>query len=469
MGFSTARLAATLAAAALACGVATHAACISLRASQGCPGFAQEFVSTNATSRFSWYPKDDIAAFDKALSDYVTSRANMDEFQSVFRCPGLDDLGGFSSDHGEAVIRYHRSMICAEVLFSDNNIRECYGDNAARHRRRDGAEKSPELRVAELLASSVVAVRPSAPMPLCRSTCESWIDSLGTIIANTTLCQPNKGINRSASLDQLRNKCGQSSYSGESGRCVTGDSNELKTCGYQRVEDWCKYCSYASEYADVCATVGVYVGGSDNGWQESPAAGGDRDAKGSGPAAELARRRHRERAFRVATIVLGVLSGVCLVAFIVAVAMGRRLPAFAGCGSQRRLSRSGSSSGMDDSTLLQLGTNGYGQPEKPSDFVDCFLAVVGKARTVIHPFFARREDEISLQSGDAVKIQMAFDDGWVVGKNLTSGLEGTFPLMCIMDNLPPSLPAHWSVLPESKNASIDNMRGSSRSMTRAMP
>ncbi|KAJ2714329.1 hypothetical protein H4R19_001789 [Coemansia spiralis] len=258
-------------------------------------------------------------------------------------------------------------------------------------------------------------------------------------------------------------------YSGEAGRCVTGDANELKTCGYQRVEDWCKYCSYASEYADVCATVGVSISSSGKTQQEPPAPGDDRGATGSDMATELAHRQRQERAFRIAAIALGVLAGLCVVMLVAAVVIGRRLPAIAGCGSQRRSSGSGSSSAMDDSTLLQLGTNGLGQPEKQSDFVDCFLAVVGKMRKVIHPFFARREDEISLQSGDTVTIQMAFDDGWVVGKNLTSGLEGTFPLMCIMDNLPPSLPAHWSVLPESKSASIDNIRGSSRSITRPTP
>ncbi|KAJ1732815.1 hypothetical protein LPJ61_001874 [Coemansia biformis] len=469
-----ARLLAALVAAALTCSPSAHAECISLRDSQGCPGFAQEFVSTNATSRFSWYPKDDVSAFDKALSDYVTSRANLDEFQSVFRCSGLDDLGGFSSDHGLAVIRYHRSMICADVLFSDNNIRECYGENAAGHRRRDGVDKSPELQLAEVLASTTVAVRPSAPMALCRSTCESWIDSLHTIVANATLCQPDKGINREASLESLRSKCDLNMHSGAPGHCVDGNANELKTCGYQRVEDWCRYCSYAVDYADVCASVGVRVGNGessdgDKSKHAPPTAPGDRGIEADGLIAELARRRHQERVLRVVVIVLGVLAGIVLVALLVMIAMGRSLPPFVDHGIHHTASRSGSSSGMDDSTLLQLGANGQGQPEKVSDFVDCFLTLVGKPRKVIYPFFARREDEISLQSGDTVTVQMAFDDGWVVGKNVTSGLEGTFPLMCIMDNLPPSMPSHWSVLPETKNASIDNMRSSSRSVTRATP
>ncbi|PIA15009.1 hypothetical protein COEREDRAFT_82419 [Coemansia reversa NRRL 1564] len=131
--------------------------------------------------------------------------------------------------------------------------------------------------------------------------------------------------------------------------------------------------------------------------------------------------------------------------------------------------RSSSGSGKDDSTLLHLGANTTGNSEKTPDFVDCFVAAVGKPRHVVRPFFARRDDEISLQSGDKVTLQMAFDDGWVVGKNLTSGDEGTFPLMCVMENLPASLPAQWSVLPESKNTSIENLRNSSRTDQRLSP
>ncbi|KAJ2886712.1 hypothetical protein FB639_001527, partial [Coemansia asiatica] len=218
----------------------TSAACLSLRQSQGCPGFASEYISTNATGRFSWYPKDDINAFDKALNDYVNGQANLEEFQSVFRCPGLDDLGGFSTDHGKSVIRYHRSMVCADLLFSEENINDCYGtansnantDNggSVSKKRRDIDEDDAELQLAKILASSSIGVRPPMPTPLCRTTCNAWIDSLHQIITNTTLCQANNGINRESSLESLRTKCRTSVYNGTPGNCIDGDENELRTC-----------------------------------------------------------------------------------------------------------------------------------------------------------------------------------------------------------------------------------------------
>ncbi|KAJ2080178.1 hypothetical protein H4R24_003266 [Coemansia sp. RSA 988] len=454
----------------------THAECLSLRASQGCPGFSKEFISTNATSRFSWYPKDDIDAFDKALSDYVVGQANLDEFQSVFRCGGLDDLGGFTSDHGISVIRYHRSMACADIIFSETNIGECYGDRAAEHRRRNLADETSEMQVAEILASSTINVRPSQPMPLCRSTCESWIDSLHSITTNSTLCKPDKGINRSASLESLRKKCNLNMYNGTPDRCVDGDANELRTCGYQRVEDWCKYCDYASDYADVCQSVGVEIKDDRSGNSDREKFGVPTHTNHDNPesdnslSAELEQKKRQERSFRVVAIVLSIAVGVCIIALIVLISMGRRQKSASTYNIYRNGSNGGSSSSdKDDSTLLHLGANGTDDPEKAPDFVDCFVVAVGKPRQVVRPFFARRDDEISLQCGDKVTLQMAFDDGWVVGKNLTSGDEGTFPLMCVIENLPPSLPAQWSVLPESKNASIENLRNSSRSGQRTSP
>ncbi|KAJ2365192.1 hypothetical protein IW150_006276, partial [Coemansia sp. RSA 2607] len=208
----------------------TYAACLSLKQSQGCPGFASEYISTNATSRFSWYPKDDINAFDKALNDYVNGQSNLEEFQSVFRCPGLDDLGGFNTDHGKSVIRYHRSMVCADLLFSDENIGDCYGNDSRNHRRRDVHEDNAGLELAKMVASSSIGVRPPMPKPLCRTTCNTWVDSLHAIISNTTLCQASKGNNRESSLESLRTKCHSNVYNGTPGNCIDGNDNELRTC-----------------------------------------------------------------------------------------------------------------------------------------------------------------------------------------------------------------------------------------------
>ncbi|KAI8320314.1 hypothetical protein GQ54DRAFT_305621 [Martensiomyces pterosporus] len=478
------RLLLTLAFAAFAHKSAVSAACLSLKASlpsgtpmkvdsQGCPGYAHEFISTNATGRFSWYPTNDITAFDRALSEYVNGQANLDEFQAVFRCPGLDELGGFNANHGRSAIRYHRSMICADILNSDENLQECYRGSQNTHARRGVAGDDGGWLLAKVVASSA-GERRDSPAPLCRSTCSAWIDSLKAITANTTLCPANSGINRDVSLQSLREKCKWPTYSGASGACVRGDDNEIGTCGYQRVEDWCRYCKYATDYEDTCASVGIYFKSSTN----------DNKSKSGAPSptnihepneelvAELEKQSHQEKLYRIAAIILSIAVGVCLIALMVVVAMsgagGLRLPGLGSAHEKTPLSgaRGGDGDGGDGGIL---GSNTAERVGRATDFVDCFVSAVGKPRQVLRHFFARRDDEISLQQGDVVTLQMAFDDGWVVGKNLTTGCEGTFPLMCVMEALPPSLPAQWSVLPEFKRASVDNVRRPSMAATRSSP
>ncbi|KAJ2333672.1 hypothetical protein GGI00_002217 [Coemansia sp. RSA 2681] len=456
--------------------------CLSLSHSQGCPGFSHEFISINATSRFSWYPKDDIAAFDKALNEYVSGQASLDEFQAVFRCSGLDSLGGFSTDHGTSIVRYHRSMICADILFSEDNISDCY--SGSNRRRREIRDDEPEMQLAKVVAASTLEVRPAAPMSLCLSTCNAWIDSLRTIVANTTLCQTDKGINRNSSLDSLHTKCELTMYSGAQGHCVDGADNEPKTCGYQRVEDWCKYCKHAVNYADTCASVGVLVDKTASGSASDSSSNDDASdtrvpvlstptsdhQPNSKLVAELQQQTRQERLFRIVAIVLSVVVGVCLVALLVIIGLSRSDAGLSLAHIGRGAGGDGSNTDTGgDNTVLYLGTGRQEKGEKAADFVDCFITTVGKPRQVLRHFFARRDDEISLQQGDIVTLQMAFDDGWVVGKNLTTGAEGTFPLMCVIENLPPSLPAQWSVLPESKSASTENIRRPSRTAARRSP
>ncbi|KAJ1936773.1 hypothetical protein EC988_008097, partial [Linderina pennispora] len=177
------------------------------------------FISTNATARFVWYPPNDINAFDKALTEYVNGQSNLDEFQAVFRCSGLDKLGGFQKDHGQSVIRFHRSIICADLIASKDNTDECYRQNTKGKRDLD-----PGMELVKMAAMV------SEPKPLCGATCNEWVDSLETIVSNSTLCTASSGINREATLQSLRDKCKLAPYNGIKGNCVNGDDNEPGTC-----------------------------------------------------------------------------------------------------------------------------------------------------------------------------------------------------------------------------------------------
>ncbi|KAJ2545954.1 hypothetical protein EV175_005780, partial [Coemansia sp. RSA 1933] len=271
----------------------------------------------------------------------------------------------------------------------------------------------------------------------------------------------------------LRGKCKSVAYNGAPGHCVQGDENEPETCGYQRVEDWCKYCRDAVNYYDTCASVGVQVGRSNIDGSGGSSGGSNRGRLPAIPGidtkspynrllAKLRKGQQQERVFRIVAIVLSIIVGLCLIILIIMLTMGnkKQLPAMFLLKRGIHSSTDQGRDSKDDSTLHQLGGETTPGMAKEGDFVDYFINVVGKPRNVIRHFFARRDDEISLHQGDMVTLQMAFDDGWVVGKNLTTGAEGTFPLMCVMERLPATVPAQWSVLPESNGggASVENLR-----------
>ncbi|KAJ3223385.1 hypothetical protein HK099_001211 [Clydaea vesicula] len=50
---------------------------------------------------------------------------------------------------------------------------------------------------------------------------------------------------------------------------------------------------------------------------------------------------------------------------------------------------------------------------------------------VVHEYHQSLPDEVELRKGDIVEVISSYDDGWAKGRNITTGLEGTFPLACL--------------------------------------
>lgn len=50
---------------------------------------------------------------------------------------------------------------------------------------------------------------------------------------------------------------------------------------------------------------------------------------------------------------------------------------------------------------------------------------------VKHPYPPQMGDELGLHVGDIVCVAMNFDDGWALGFNVTTGLKGVFPIVCV--------------------------------------
>ncbi|KAJ3081033.1 Sorbin and SH3 domain-containing protein 2, partial [Physocladia obscura] len=63
-----------------------------------------------------------------------------------------------------------------------------------------------------------------------------------------------------------------------------------------------------------------------------------------------------------------------------------------------------------------------------------------KGSTVVYAFEPTHNDEIYLRIGDQVVVKQKYDDGWALGVNLSSRLEGLFPLDCLQSAPTETLP-----------------------------
>ncbi|KAJ3233414.1 Sorbin and SH3 domain-containing protein 1 [Chytriomyces hyalinus] len=68
------------------------------------------------------------------------------------------------------------------------------------------------------------------------------------------------------------------------------------------------------------------------------------------------------------------------------------------------------------------------QPFPPSAAASSFPSFAGKSYFVIYDFKPIQPDEVTLRVGDRVTIKQNYDDGWALGLNVTTKLEGLFPL-----------------------------------------
>ncbi|TPX55167.1 hypothetical protein CcCBS67573_g09500, partial [Chytriomyces confervae] len=68
------------------------------------------------------------------------------------------------------------------------------------------------------------------------------------------------------------------------------------------------------------------------------------------------------------------------------------------------------------------------QPFPPSAAAISVPSFAGKSYFVIYDFKPIQPDEVTLRVGDRVTIKQNYDDGWALGLNITTKLEGLFPL-----------------------------------------
>ncbi|KAG2198474.1 hypothetical protein INT47_004461, partial [Mucor saturninus] len=239
------------------------------------------------------------------------------------------------------------------------------------------------------------------PPPLCQKTCIEWVDSIDHITHNPRVCSDS--IQRNDSLANFLDQC--HTWEGFNGtvsdNCISGIANEPYTCGFG--PDNAKYaCRYCEKNPD------------------------------DGCCQNVANCSQKLSTGAIVGIAIGSAVGVAAIGFCIFLSCRKRKDTLF-----RFMSASATSSSTTQAKALMKEplelqpTANNSKLQITSDFSTTIIPPKEEFYVVIHPYPSQLPDELELKTGDIICLAMHFDDGWALGFNVTTGLKGAFPLVCI--------------------------------------
>ncbi|KAL1919027.1 uncharacterized protein VTP21DRAFT_2408 [Calcarisporiella thermophila] len=217
--------------------------------------------------------------------------------------------------------------------------------------------------------------------PLCKESCMAYAASLEKLLGDLKWCPQPKDPSRDEKLRGMYERCSYYPFNGTEIFCAPGAKNEQLICGSNGTKCLGSTCDVISP----CNTTAL--------------------APTSDKTEDGAQSSRIKNVVLVCASILGVLLAVSL-----AIMLFRHF--------RRR--------GFFHSNATVKPTSPTSPPLDPAS----------RQHMVVHPFFARREDELSLNRDDAVTIQRVYDDGWALGEVVETGKRGVFPLVCIAPTVP---------------------------------
>lgn len=389
--------------------------CFSLRDSKTCAAFQSFYISISGNQ--AQYPflsnVTDIKSFDEGMKNLIKTAS-----------PYYQQLGcnNKATDTATTIpyARYSLSYICASLIQDSIHSLPCnYQHNLN-------------------------------PPPLCQSTCYDYTSSVQRISSNPDVC-PNQAESTSQLLN-LNSTCAY--WSGLNGtlNCILGKANEPENCGFQLLSDGCEYCQ--SNQQDTCcqslkgcrklsvgAIIGIIIGvlvflsivGAIVFYLRSKKrtrkGGVSYSNTGFSMNAKTEENHHHDSSSALGYESLGS-QGV-----LVPPSQQHHQQQLQQ-EQQHLFNNHHHKSSMDTSTPpppshvllpslqppppITTTTNTTELPQQLEEFYQ-----------VKHPYPPQMGDELGLHVGDIVCVAMNFDDGWALGFNVTTGLKGVFPVVCV--------------------------------------
>ncbi|CAO3630706.1 unnamed protein product [Mucor hiemalis] len=284
------------------------------------------------------------------------------------------------------------------------------------------------------------------PKPLCQSTCYGWTTDVDTLTNDTSMC-PNQ-VDKENTIEYLKSTCQYWSGLNATSYCVLGAVNEPNACGFEDKSRACTYCK--SNGQDICcqnvsgcmtalsvgAIIGIIIG----------------CLVFAGVIGALVYYFcYKKKNQRTKDGVSYSNNGISNYGFIMKTkvetnhdstsALGYESLASQGAlvphppherEEQRYNNNKPPQLSIQNNTTPLAPLPPSQQPQgigQPTDFST--TQTLEEFYEVKHPYPPQMGDELGLHVGDIVCVAMNFDDGWALGFNVTTGLKGVFPIVCV--------------------------------------
>ncbi|KAG1459549.1 hypothetical protein G6F56_006140 [Rhizopus delemar] len=213
-----------------------------------------------------------------------------------------------------------------------------------------------------------------SPPPLCQQTCFDYMASVESLTNNTDTC-PNL-VQQASNMVNMNSSCVYWSGLNGTDNCMIGLANEPDNCGFLDATGACSYCH--TNGTDTCC-----------------------------------------RSINCPKIAVGAIIGIILGAIVFVAILGALLFIYK---KKRKPNIAKQDSGVFgyESLASQRILTAKPQNQPMEEFYE-----------VKHPYPPQMGDELGLHLGDIVCVAMNFDDGWALGFNVTTGLKGVFPVVCV--------------------------------------
>ncbi|KAI8084460.1 uncharacterized protein BX664DRAFT_387196 [Halteromyces radiatus] len=440
--------------------------CISLSTSKACPSYNKYYIGVPVLTRYGLNPNlTTIDEFDQGVNYYTTSAYSY-----------VNSLECFSAYTNTSNLtfpyaRYSKTRFCAALVQDSDSSLPCnYKYNVN-------------------------------PMPLCQSTCHLWLNSVKNIVTDNITACPNQG-SMTEDFPNLASSCDYwAGYNGTTGNCIDGTVNEPNYCGFNDTDGACAYCQKNGTDTccqtisscpkqgglSVGAIIGIVVAAvvmmvllglaffcfcckrqkrirKENSFsfktyippQQHQSTVEETDQYSGNKVLLQDDDPIRGTTMATAQMMTGTMNSngtrhthqshlsdpfgdhyeVISLANNATTTTNTPTPT---ASTSATLIPTTTTSGA----LVSLDTNPVTASTTPpptttTTIEDGEPAYEEEFYKVIHPYPPQVNDELGLQVGDIVCLAMGFDDGWALGFNVTTGMKGVFPLVCV-SLIPPSV------------------------------